>query len=114
MIKFKAALQDLNLSGNKLGNHGAKDVAEMIDENSTIQRLKLKDCGIGSQGLQQIVSALCKEGNDNLESLDIRGNFVPDKHLKMLLVLMYKNRNIQEIQYTLINPENEARKEEYI
>ena len=51
MIKFKAALQDLNLSGNKLGNHGAKNVAEMIDENSTIQRLKLKDCGIGSQGL---------------------------------------------------------------
>lgn len=32
----------------------------------------------------------------------------------MLLVLMYKNRNIQEIQYSLIDPENEARKLEYI
>ena len=61
-----------------------------------------------------IVSALCTEGNENLEALDIRGNHVPDKHLKMLLVLMYKNRNIQEIQYSLIDPENEARKLEYI
>ena len=32
-----------------------------------------------------------------MESLDIQGNYIPDKHLKMLLVLMYKNRNIQEI-----------------
>ena len=40
------------------------------------------------------MSALCRHGNENLEYLDITGNFVPDKHLKMLLVLMYKNRNI--------------------
>ena len=51
MVKFKAQLQDLNLSGNVLGNHGAKDIAAMIAENSTIKRLKLKNCGIGSQGL---------------------------------------------------------------
>ena len=107
MVKFKAQLQDLNLSGNVLGNAGAKDIASMIEENQTIKKLKLKNCGIGSQGLQLIVSALCaEEGNEQLESLDIQGNFIPDKHLKMLLVLMYKNRNRQEISYTLVETEN--------
>ena len=72
MVKFKAQLQDLNLSGNVLGNAGAKDIASMIEENQTIKKLKLKNCGIGSQGLQLIVSALCaEEGNEQLESLDI-------------------------------------------
>ena len=97
-----------------LGNHGAKDITAMIEENSTIKRLKLKNTGIGSQGLQLIVSALCSEGNENLESLDIQGNYIPDKHLKMLLVLMYKNRNIQEIWYTLVETENQDRKSKYL
>ena len=49
-----------------------------------------------------------------MEYLDIIGNYVPDKHLKMLLVLMYKNRNIKEIKYTLIDDQNNQRKLEYL
>ena len=95
MIRFKQQLEDLDLSGNKLGNHGAADVASMIIENETIKRLILNDCDIGSKGLQEIVSALCVDDNETITYLDIRNNFVPDKHLKMLLVLVYKNRRIQ-------------------
>ena len=51
MIRFKQQLEDLDLSGNKLGNHGAADVAAMIVENETIQRLILNGCDIGSKGL---------------------------------------------------------------
>ena len=57
------------------------------------------------------MSALCRHGNENLEYLDITGNFVPDKHLKMLLVLMYKNRNIQDIDYTLVEDVNIRKRE---
>ena len=38
--------------------------------------------------------------------MDIRGNAIPDKQLKILLVLMYKNRNIQDINYSLTDEEN--------
>ena len=64
--------------------------------------------------MQEICSALCRQGNENLEYLDIRGNFVPDKHLKMLLVLMYKNRKIQDIEYTLTEDKNNERRKEYM
>lgn len=106
MIRDYSALETLDLSNNNLDNHGAKDIANMIEENNTIKRLILKDCRIGNAGLQEICSALCRQGNENLEYLDIRGNFVKDKNLKMLLVLMYKNRNIQDIDYSLIEEKN--------
>ena len=56
--------------------------------------------------MQAIVSALCQEGNEHLEFLDIKGNAIPDKQLKILLVLMYKNRNIKDIDYSLTDEEN--------
>ena len=91
MIRDYTALETLNLTSNILGNHGAVDLAKMLDENNTLKKLILKDCAIGNAGLQEICSALCRNGNENLLYLDIQGNAIPDKHLKMLLVLMYKN-----------------------
>lgn len=41
MIRDYNALETLDLSGNVLGNHGAKDIAVMIEENNTIKSLKL-------------------------------------------------------------------------
>lgn len=108
MVKHKSNLEDLDLSGNKLGNHGVKDVAVMIEENQTIKRLMLKNCDIGTKGLQQLVSSLCKDPDETVEYLDLRDNHsIPDKHLKMLLVLVFKNRNIQEIEYSLNEEENQ-------
>ena len=52
MVKHKSNLEDLDLSGNKLGNHGVTDVAVMIEENQTIKRLMLNNCDIGTKGLQ--------------------------------------------------------------
>ena len=52
MIRDFNALETLDLSNNILGNHGAKDIAVMIEENNTIKKLKLTNCQIGTQGLQ--------------------------------------------------------------
>jgi hypothetical protein len=103
MIRDYTSLETLNLAGNYIGNKGARDIAEMIQENMTIKSLILTNCSIGAQGLLDICTTLCHDGNENLEFLDIEGNYIPDKQLKMLLVLMYKNRNIQDIKYSLID-----------
>ena len=114
MVRHKNNIEDLDLSGNKLGNHGVKDVAVMIEENQTIKRLMLNNCNFGTKGLQHLVSSLCKDPDETVEYLDIRNNHsIPDKLLKMLLVLVFKNRNIQEIEYTLNEEENQQRKEDY-
>ena len=49
-----------------------------------------------------------------LEKLDITGNYIPDLHLKMLLVLMYQNKGIKQIEYDLVDPENKAKRQEII
>ena len=57
---------------------------------------------------------LCKDPDETCELLDIQNNIIPDKQLKMLLVLVYKNRNIQDIKYSLTEDENRERIENYI
>ena len=44
MIRDFNALETLDLSGNLLGNHGARDIAALIEENSTIKKLTLFNC----------------------------------------------------------------------
>ena len=51
----------------------------MIQENMTIKSLILTNCSIGAQGLLDICTTLCHDGNENLEFLDIEGNYIPDK-----------------------------------
>ena len=51
MIRDYTALETLNLTSNILGNHGAVDLALMLEENNTLKTLVLKDCGIGNAGL---------------------------------------------------------------
>ena len=86
----------------------------MIEENNTIKRIILKNCQIGTEGLQVLISSLCKDPDETCELLDIQNNIIPDKQLKMLLVLVYKNRNIQDITYSLTEDENRERIENYI
>ena len=106
MVRDYGSLEVLDLSKNDIGNEGAREITRLIDENNTIKRMILRDCKIGSPGLQAICSALCKEENVNLEFLDIRDNPIPDKHLKILLVLLYKSPNVQNIEYSLYDDAN--------
>ena len=52
-----------------------------------------------------------KKDDCGLIELDIRNNNIPDKSLKALLALVFRNTQIMEIKYSLIEPENiEAKK----
>ena len=114
MIRYKQKLEDLDLSGCIIGNHGTQDIAIMIEENNTIKRIILNNCKIGTKGLQVLISSLCKDPDETCVFLDIRNNPIPDKQLKMLLVLVYKNRNILDIKYSLTEEENRERMGSYI
>ena len=48
MLRDYTALEELNLANNVLGNKGARDIANMIDENNTIHKLILTNCQIGN------------------------------------------------------------------
>lgn len=77
-----------------------------------IKKLDISNNNIGAQGLQAFCSVLVLKKDDcGLTELDIQNNNIPDKSLKALLALVFKNNQILEIKYSLVEPENiEAKK----
>ena len=65
-------LVSLNLAKTKLGANGAKEIAEMIKYNESIQELFLSDNNFGSRGMKALAPAL--ELNSTLQVLDLSDN----------------------------------------
>jgi hypothetical protein len=98
-------LRELDLSDNKLGNVAAGQIKSILEHYPNLKVLKLKNNDIGSDGLQIICSSLCNE-KSQLEYLDIEGNPISDRSLKMIFAMLYQNLSILEIKYTLRDKNN--------
>ena len=70
-------LEYLDLSENNLGNKGAKQVAQMIKDNSSIKKINLSKNKIGVDGLNEICFALI-ECEAEIESINISDNIITD------------------------------------
>ena len=108
MLTDFALLEDLDLAENQLGDAGAKQVEQILKENFTIKRVNLSKNQIGPVGLQTICSALC-DPDCEVQEIDISENSIPDKSLKMLMAMLYQNKSITKMKYTLTDPENQER-----
>ena len=78
----------------------------MIDENSTIKELRLRDCKINAKTLTELAGVLTKTQNQHLIHLDIRDNPIQDEQYKLLFGLLQNNHTILNIEYTLYDEEN--------
>ena len=63
---------DLNLSD--IGDNGAKMIAEGLDLNCTLTRLRLRCCGIGASGVDDLMRTTCA-----VEDLDLSLNDIGDE-----------------------------------
>ena len=70
-------LECLDLSENNLGNMGAKQVAQLIKENTSIKKINLSKNKIEVDGLNEICFALI-ECEAKIESIDISDNMITD------------------------------------
>ena len=73
-LSVNTALEELNLSWNKLGDTGATHIGCALRHNHTLKKLGLGWCGITDIGLEALAHGL--EGNDSLEELNLFGNKV--------------------------------------
>jgi len=67
-----AAIGELCLGDNRIGDAGASAIAAVLGEGSVIRRLSLRDNNIGDLGAQALAAALAR--NSVLEELDLWGN----------------------------------------
>lgn len=90
MISEFKCLQILDMSGSDLSQKAAVDqVCLMIDENQTINEIRLRDCKLNGASLTKLAGALCTTNNTNLTRLDFSENrFIQDPQLKVLFGLL--------------------------
>uniref|UniRef100_A0A672QXZ3 Uncharacterized protein n=1 Tax=Sinocyclocheilus grahami TaxID=75366 RepID=A0A672QXZ3_SINGR len=76
-------LRELNLSGNKLGDSGVKNLSDLLMN----PQFKLKGCDITDEGCSALTSAL-KSNPSHLRELDLRMNELGDSGVKNLRDLL--------------------------
>ena len=107
LIQDFSKLEVLDLSNSDLRSKDSiQQLCVMLDENSTIKELKLRDCKINAKTLTAISGALTKSCNEHLIRLDIRDNPIQDEQYKILFGLLQSNHTILNVDYTLYVEEN--------
>ncbi|XP_049322620.1 protein NLRC5-like [Astyanax mexicanus] len=78
----------LDLSGNKLGDSGVKEICHLLkNSNSKLELLNLSDCSVSEEGYAALASALKSNISSHLKELDLRGNDPGNKSVMDLYYL---------------------------
>ncbi|XP_049322617.1 ribonuclease inhibitor-like [Astyanax mexicanus] len=79
----------LDLSGNKLGDSGVKEISNLLkNSNSKLKLLNLSDCSVLEKGYASLASALKSNTSSHLIELDLRGNNPGNKNVMNLYYLL--------------------------
>uniref|UniRef100_A0AAR2KGX8 Uncharacterized protein n=1 Tax=Pygocentrus nattereri TaxID=42514 RepID=A0AAR2KGX8_PYGNA len=82
-------LRELDLTGNKIGNSGVKQISELLtDTQSNLEKLNLSFCSVTDGGFAALASALKSNCSSHLIELDLRGNDFGQIELKELIHLI--------------------------
>ncbi|KAF5888907.1 protein NLRC5-like, partial [Clarias magur] len=69
-------LQDLDLSENKIGDRGVKQLSDLLQNtNCSLEKLKLKGCSLTEAECTELTKALESNSSSHLMELDLRGNY---------------------------------------
>jgi len=95
-LKVNHSLEEFQLSNNNIDYDGAKQIADALKVNHSLKRLNLSENNIGDDGAKQIADAL--KVNHSLKILDLRSNNINahgEEYLsKILQELKSINRDI--------------------
>ncbi|KUF89825.1 NLRC3 protein [Phytophthora nicotianae] len=77
-LETNATLTHVDLTGNRLGEHGAGCLATSLMKNSTVKSLVLDDCGLTSEALKEWVVFFRSGTNTTLRHLSLAHNQIDD------------------------------------
>ncbi|CAF0841622.1 unnamed protein product [Brachionus calyciflorus] len=106
---WSGCLETLFLGANRVGDDGAKIIADILKNDTTLQRLNLSSCRIGSQGMKYLCESL--KDNRSLLNLDIGymkasmdlgelGNFIENEGADYLSELIETNQSLMCLNIT--------------
>jgi len=95
MAESEPALRILDVAWNVLHDDAASALADVIENNSTLERIQLECNGIGDKGAAFLAHALPR--NESLQVLDLRGNQIHDAGAIALAVAL-TNARCQDLE----------------
>lgn len=93
VLKDNPPLQALRLNNNKIGDEGAKALAEALADNSTLISLELTNNWIGNDGANALTMAL--QHNISLKKLHLDRNNIEDDGVQGLANALKNNANLE-------------------
>ncbi|XP_077057613.1 NACHT, LRR and PYD domains-containing protein 12-like isoform X4 [Siphateles boraxobius] len=86
-LKSNPSLRDLDLSGNKLGDSGVKNLRDLLmNPQFKLEKLQLRCCDMTDEGCSDVTSAL--KSNPSLRELNLSGSKLGDSGVKNLSDLL--------------------------
>lgn len=98
-LRINDSIQELSLSGARIGDDSAVHLADALAQNKTLTKLRIRSNNISCVGAEKIAKAL-KE-NKTLEVLDISGNRLGDKGAEAFAEMLVKNSHLQRLDLQL-------------
>ncbi|KAL3658169.1 hypothetical protein V7S43_016799 [Phytophthora oleae] len=96
-LESNSTLTHVDLTGNRLGEHGAACLATSLLKNRTVKSLVLAECGLKSEALKEWVSFFRSGSNTTLCHLNLAHNQIDDDGAGALAAMLQavKTRNMQ-------------------
>ena len=88
-------LEELDISWNKLGDHGAELLSEGITKTKTLRVLNIRNNNIGSSGTTAIANALTN--NTSLEELHMSGNAIGQDGATAIAKAITNNKTLKKL-----------------
>ena len=108
-VKSNESLQTLSMKAkpkmpgwkmkDRLGNIGAKKIAEMLKINKNIHEIDLSNNNISDDGVGYIIEALSKNKNTSLKKLNLDSNIISPAGLKALDDFMKKSGKMEKLDF---------------
>ncbi len=95
-LTHNSSLQTLNLRGNEIGDSGSVALAEALKSNSSLQTLKLGYNQIGASGAAALAEAL--KSNSSLQTLKLRNNQIGASGSAALAEALKSNSSLQTLR----------------
>ncbi|KAG1709551.1 hypothetical protein DVH05_020201 [Phytophthora capsici] len=96
-LESNSTVTHVDLTGNRLGEHGAACLATSLLKNSTVKSLVLAECGLKSEALKEWVSFFQSGTNTTLCHLNLAHNQIDDDGARALAAMLQtvKTRGMQ-------------------
>lgn len=97
-LKFNKSIEILDLEGNAITSDGARALSLVLDSNTPLKTLNLKENQIGDKGVKHLADIILSGKNTHLEILNLSKNNIGSDGAKIYAnSLMNVTNNISEI-----------------